>query len=48
MTLQQLIDKLETFLLGGHMPSGFIHGVKNIREREVIDELTELRQVAKR
>ena len=46
--VRRAIEKFETLLLDGHLRSCVVEGVKEGREDEVLGELMELYQVAKR
>jgi len=46
--VRRAIEKFEPLLLNGHLRSCVVDGMKEGREDEVLDELMELYQVAKR
>jgi DNA-binding FrmR family transcriptional regulator len=46
--VRRAIEKFEALLLNGHLRSCVVDGMKEGREDEVLDELMELYQVAKR
>lgn len=46
--IRRAIEKLEAMLLGGHLETCVVDGIKGGRERQIVDELRELYDVGSR
>ena len=44
--VRRAIEKLEALILDGHLHDCVIHGIKDGREQQVVDELLELYKLA--
>jgi len=46
--VRRALEKLETIMLEGHLRDCVVHGIRDGRERQVVDELLELYELANR